>query len=178
MSQNGTRIWGLFFLLVGVSAAPALGADAADSQSNSEELAQLETLLRSQQNRIGLLEQKLAGAQGRNQDAARAEVMKRQIREVLSEQEFRESLMPSSLQAGYDIVYVYAGHSLTVLQHFLSPRYNHRTDEYGGSLRNRTRLLQEVLEDTLEEVGGRAAVACRIAVDELSVLNPGDCIRT
>ncbi len=72
-----------------------------------------------------------------------------------------------SLQAGYDIVYVYAGHNLSTLQHFLSPRYNDRTDEYGGSLENRMRLLRQVLEDTLEAVDGRAAVACRIAVDEL-----------
>jgi dimethylamine/trimethylamine dehydrogenase len=72
-----------------------------------------------------------------------------------------------SLQAGYDIVYVYAGHNLTTIQHFLSRRYNDRSDEYGGSLENRARLLREILEDTLEEVDGRAAVACRICVDEL-----------
>jgi dimethylamine/trimethylamine dehydrogenase len=72
-----------------------------------------------------------------------------------------------ALEAGYDIVYVYAGHSLSTLQHFLSPRYNRRTDGYGGSLANRARLLTEVIEDTLEEVDGRGAVACRIAVDEL-----------
>ncbi len=72
-----------------------------------------------------------------------------------------------SLQAGYDLVYVYAGHGLTTLQHFLSRRYNDRTDGYGGSLANRSRLLREVLEDTLEEVDGRAAVACRLCVDEL-----------
>ena len=72
-----------------------------------------------------------------------------------------------SLEAGYDIVYVYAGHKLSTLQHFLSPRYNDRTDEYGGSLENRARLLREVLEDTLEVVDGRAGVACRIVVDEL-----------
>lgn len=72
-----------------------------------------------------------------------------------------------SLEAGYDIVYVYAGHNLSTLQHFLSPRYNDRTDEYGGSLENRARLLREVLEDTLEAVDGRAGVACRIVVDEL-----------
>ena len=72
-----------------------------------------------------------------------------------------------SIQAGYDIVYVYAGHNLSTLQHFLSPRYNDRTDEYGGTLENRVRLLREVLEDTLEAVDGRAGVACRIAVDEL-----------
>src|SRR4051794_550806 len=72
-----------------------------------------------------------------------------------------------SLQAGYDLVYVYAAHGLTTLQHFLSPRCNDRTDAYGGSLPNRVRLLREVLEDTLEETDGRAAVACRICVDEL-----------
>lgn len=76
-----------------------------------------------------------------------------------------------SLQAGYDIVYVYAGHGGTTLQHFLSRQYNDRDDEYGGSLENRARLLREVLEDTLEEVDGRAGVACRLAIDELI----GDC---
>ncbi len=72
-----------------------------------------------------------------------------------------------SLDAGYDVVYVYAAHGLTTLQHFLSRRYNDRTDEYGGSLENRARLLREVLEETREECEGRAAVACRIVVDEL-----------
>ncbi len=72
-----------------------------------------------------------------------------------------------SLRAGYDVVYVYAAHGLTTLQHFLSRRTNDRSDGYGGSLANRARLLREVLEDTLEECDGRAAVACRIVVDEL-----------
>jgi dimethylamine/trimethylamine dehydrogenase len=72
-----------------------------------------------------------------------------------------------SLAAGYDLVYVYAAHGLTTLQHFLSRRTNSRDDAYGGTLANRARLLREVLEDTLDEVDGRAAVACRIVVDEL-----------
>ncbi|HKC78349.1 MAG TPA: hypothetical protein VKB70_08200, partial [Gaiellaceae bacterium] len=72
-----------------------------------------------------------------------------------------------SLRAGYDLVYVYAAHGLTTLQHFLSRRYNLRDDEYGGTLENRARLVREVLEDTLEECEGRAAVACRVVVDEL-----------
>ena len=72
-----------------------------------------------------------------------------------------------SLRAGYDVVYVYAAHGLTTLQHFLSRRTNDRSDEYGGSLENRARLLRQVLEETLEECEGRAAVACRIVVDEL-----------
>ena len=72
-----------------------------------------------------------------------------------------------SLQAGFDLVYVYAAHGLNTIGQFLSPGLNRRTDAYGGSLENRARLLREVLEDTLEEVDGRAAVACRIMVDEL-----------
>ena len=70
-------------------------------------------------------------------------------------------------RAGFDLVYVYAGHSLTVLHHFLSRRYNQRTDEYGGSLENRVRLLREVLIDTREAVGDTCAVPCRISMDEL-----------
>jgi dimethylamine/trimethylamine dehydrogenase len=73
-----------------------------------------------------------------------------------------------SLEAGYDIVYVYAGHGLTTLHHFLSPRYNQRSDEYGGSLQNRSRLLREILQETRELAAGRAAVACRLTVDELT----------
>ncbi|HEY7259216.1 MAG TPA: FAD-dependent oxidoreductase [Gaiellales bacterium] len=72
-----------------------------------------------------------------------------------------------SLEAGFDLVYVYAAHGLNSLGQFLSRRYNTRTDGYGGSLENRARLLREILEDTLAEVDGRAAVACRIMVDEL-----------
>ena len=50
--------------------------------------------------------------------------------------------------AGYDLVYVYAAHNLSTLQHFLSPWSNLRDDDYGGMLANRARLLREVLEDT------------------------------
>jgi dimethylamine/trimethylamine dehydrogenase len=70
-------------------------------------------------------------------------------------------------RAGFDIVYVYAGHGISLPMHFLQSRYNHRTDEYGGSLVNRVRLLRELIEDTKEAVGGDCAVAVRLAVDEL-----------
>jgi dimethylamine/trimethylamine dehydrogenase len=72
-----------------------------------------------------------------------------------------------SRQAGYDIVYVYAGHDMSIFQHFLKPQYNARSDEYGGSLENRVRLLREVLIDTREAIGDQCAVALRFAVDEL-----------
>jgi dimethylamine/trimethylamine dehydrogenase len=70
-------------------------------------------------------------------------------------------------EAEADIVYVYAGHDSTLLMHFLQKRRNHRTDEYGGSLENRVRLMREVLEDTKDAVGDRCAIAIRLAVDEL-----------
>ncbi len=72
-----------------------------------------------------------------------------------------------SIRAGFDIVYVYAGHMMTLLQQFLSRATNDRTDEYGGSIENRSRLLRELLEDAREQAEGRAAVACRLCVDEL-----------
>jgi dimethylamine/trimethylamine dehydrogenase len=71
-----------------------------------------------------------------------------------------------ALATGYDVVYVYGGHNLSVLHHFLSSRYNQRTDEYGGSVVNRARLLGEILADTREECEGRAAVACRLTIDD------------
>jgi dimethylamine/trimethylamine dehydrogenase len=70
-------------------------------------------------------------------------------------------------EAGFDIIYAYSGHSMTVLQHFLMADHNQRTDEYGGSLENRTRLFREVIEDTKEAVGDTCAIAIRFAVDEL-----------
>jgi dimethylamine/trimethylamine dehydrogenase len=72
-----------------------------------------------------------------------------------------------SIRAGFDIVYVYAGHMMAVVQHFLSRRFNDRADEYGGPIENRARLLREMLEDGREAADGRAAVACRLCVDEL-----------
>ncbi len=70
-------------------------------------------------------------------------------------------------RAGYDLIYVYAGHNMNLLQHFLLPRYNQRSDEYGGSLENRVRLLREVLEETKDAVGDTCAVPFRFSVDEL-----------
>jgi dimethylamine/trimethylamine dehydrogenase len=70
-------------------------------------------------------------------------------------------------RADYDLVHVYAGKLFGGAMFFLSRRYNTRSDEYGGSLENRARLLRELLQDTREAIGDRCAVACRISVDEL-----------
>lgn len=70
-------------------------------------------------------------------------------------------------QAGFDIIYVYAGHDLNTLSHFLSRRWNDRGDEYGGSLENRARLLREVLMDTKQAVGDTCGIAIRFGVEEM-----------
>ena len=68
--------------------------------------------------------------------------------------------------AGYDLVYVYGGHGLTLIQTFLSRATNDRSDEYGGSLTNRMRLLRELIEEVKDAVGDTCAVPVRIAVNE------------
>ena len=69
--------------------------------------------------------------------------------------------------AGFDIVYVYATHHY-LLSHFLSSKTNTRTDEYGGSLENRVRLVRELIEETKDAVGDRCAVAVRFSADDES----------
>jgi len=68
-------------------------------------------------------------------------------------------------EAGFDIVYVYATHSY-LLAEFLSPVHNQRTDEYGGSVENRVRLIRELIEETKEAVGDTCAVAVRMSADD------------
>ena len=69
-----------------------------------------------------------------------------------------------AVQAGFDIVYVYATHGY-LLSHFLSRDWNRRSDEYGGSLENRIRLVREMIEDTTAAVGDKCAVAVRFSAD-------------
>ncbi len=69
-------------------------------------------------------------------------------------------------EAGFDIVYVYGSHTYLPTQ-FLSPRYNHRTDAYGGSFENRARFWLETLERVRAAVGDDCAIAIRIAADTL-----------
>ena len=70
------------------------------------------------------------------------------------------------VSAGFDIVYVYAGMGYLPYE-FLLPEWNRRTDAYGGSVRNRVRIVRELLEATHEAVGGKCAVALRISLEEL-----------
>jgi 2,4-dienoyl-CoA reductase-like NADH-dependent reductase (Old Yellow Enzyme family) len=64
-------------------------------------------------------------------------------------------------QAGADAVELHAGHGY-ILSEFLSPKTNKRTDEYGGSVENRSRLMLEVLREVLREAGNQMAVIVKL----------------
>ncbi len=69
--------------------------------------------------------------------------------------------------AGFDGIEIHASHS-GMIEQFLSPYYNRRTDEYGGSLENRMRLLVETLETVRLAAGPEMAVGMRFNCDELT----------
>ena len=69
-------------------------------------------------------------------------------------------------RAGYEMIMVHAGHSW-LLNQFLSPYFNHRTDEYGGSLENRVRLTREVLQAVRAGVGKGFPIELRMSGSEL-----------
>jgi 2,4-dienoyl-CoA reductase-like NADH-dependent reductase (Old Yellow Enzyme family)/thioredoxin reductase len=69
-------------------------------------------------------------------------------------------------EAGFDGIEIHASHS-GMIEQFLSPYFNRRTDEYGGSLENRMRLLVETLETAREAAGPGMAIGMRLNCDEL-----------
>ena len=71
-------------------------------------------------------------------------------------------------RAGFDIIYVYCLHENSIISQFFSAAINDRSDQYGGSFTNRTRLFRELLQDVRDAVGDRCAVAVRIAVAQLN----------
>ena len=70
-----------------------------------------------------------------------------------------------ALEAGFDVVEIHAAHGY-LLHEFLSPLSNHRTDEYGGSLQNRARLLREVVGAVRSVWPGRLPLFVRFSVTD------------
>lgn len=64
-------------------------------------------------------------------------------------------------EAGFDAVEIHAGHGYLISQ-FLSPYTNHRKDEYGGSLENRMRFMDEVMEEVMKAAGNDMAVLVKM----------------
>jgi len=99
--MSGRLRWLCPLLLVGLAVTGSGVVRAADPPP-VDDAARLQALLEAQQRQIERLEERLAAAEQGDTDQARVAAMKQQIREILSEREFRESLMPATVQAGYD----------------------------------------------------------------------------
>jgi dimethylamine/trimethylamine dehydrogenase len=69
-------------------------------------------------------------------------------------------------QAGFDLIEVSAGDDTLPIQ-FLEPRFNRRTDKYGGSVENRARFYLEVLDALKRALGDRCAITTRFEMDTL-----------
>ena len=69
-------------------------------------------------------------------------------------------------RVGFQMVMVHGGHGWLVNQ-FLSPAFNHRTDEYGGSFENRLRFAREVLTEVRKAVGPGFPIEFRMSGAEL-----------
>lgn len=67
---------------------------------------------------------------------------------------------------GFDMINVYATYNASLLAKSLSPIFNQRTDEYGGSLENRARLLKELLTSVKEACGWDFPIELQISGKE------------
>ena len=69
-------------------------------------------------------------------------------------------------EGGFDGIELQCSHS-SIVRGFLSPATNKRTDDYGGPLANRVRLLTEIVAAVRKVIGSRLALGVRICGDEL-----------
>ena len=83
---------------------------------------------------------------------------RRDIDEVVSDFERAARV---AVEAGFDALEVHVGHNY-LLSSFLSPNLNHRRDEFGGSVVNRTRFPRRVIEAVRRVADGRAAVIAKL----------------
>lgn len=71
-----------------------------------------------------------------------------------------------AVNAGFDAVEIH-GHAGYLIDQFISPQWNHRTDEYGGSWENRTRFATEIVESIRGVVGPKFPILFRISLDHM-----------
>lgn len=87
----------------------------------------------------------------------------KQIKKIISQ--FGDAALRVK-KAGCDGVELHASHGY-LIQQFLSPVTNHRTDKYGGSLENRMRFLNEIIDDVRTKCGYDFPLIVRLTVDEM-----------
>jgi len=78
----------------------------------------------------------------------------------------------NAVAGGFDGIEIQSAHGY-LLHQFLSPKFNYRTDEYGGSLENRMRFGVDIMQAVREAVGDRVAVGIRLVGDDEQTFGPG-----
>jgi 2,4-dienoyl-CoA reductase-like NADH-dependent reductase (Old Yellow Enzyme family)/thioredoxin reductase len=73
----------------------------------------------------------------------------------------------AALKCGFDMILIHGGHGL-ILSQMLSPLYNTRTDEFGGSLENRAKFARMILDAIRGRVGRKLLIEYRISGSELA----------
>ena len=94
--------------------------------------------------------------------------------------EFKKLFRDSAVRAkksGYDGIQIHVAHNF-FLSKFISPMYNDRKDQYGGSPENRARILGEILDDIRQSVGKDYCIIAKINCDDFfdGGLNIHDCM--
>ncbi len=72
----------------------------------------------------------------------------------------------AALDCGFDMILIHGGHGL-VLSQILSPKFNTRTDEFGGALENRAKFPIMILDAIRQRVGGKLLIEYRVSGSEL-----------
>ena len=103
-----------------------------------------------------------AAAEGRDPVMTR-ELTRNEVKDVI--QKYIEAAVRCQ-KAGINRVIVHGGHANLIGQ-FSSPYFNHRRDEYGGSLENRARFAIEILDGIRERCGEKFVIVFRISADEM-----------
>lgn len=96
---------------------------------------------------------------------AEIEVLSRERIEEIQDAFVRTAV--NAKKSGMDAVVLHGAHGYLIGE-FLSPLYNRRTDEYGGSIENRTRFVTEILRKIRENLGQSYPVWVRYSVDEFA----------
>ena len=83
----------------------------------------------------------------------------------------------AALDCGFDMILIHGGHGL-VLSQMLSPKFNTRRDEFGGSLENRAKFPIMILDAIRERVGRKLLIEYRISGSEFTEggFTPEDCV--
>jgi 2,4-dienoyl-CoA reductase-like NADH-dependent reductase (Old Yellow Enzyme family)/thioredoxin reductase len=98
-------------------------------------------------------------------DGSERPMLTREAMEAIAED--YANVAQAAVDVGFDSILIHGGHGL-VINRFMSPLFNHRTDEFGGSFENRCRFPMMILDAIRAKVGKKILIEYRISGSELA----------